>query len=339
MAKKTNPKLIGAFVVGGIALAIAGMLAFGGGQYFTKKAAAVTYFEGSLAGLAVGAPVNFRGVKIGTVTNITILYDITDQTVQIPVQLELEPEKLQIVRGERSERNLGALIERGLRAQLQVQSLVTGQASIELDFHPETPIRLLSPDKSIAEIPTIPSTMDELQANIAAVLEKLSKMPLDEIVNNVNQAIDDLRELLDSGDALVKDLDSDLDPLMQDVKTAVAAAKELMATANARLGLQPGEPLQTLNVTLEEYRALAHQLQGQVGPLGTGLQAAIESLNKGLTSLEQIAALAERDYARNPALVTQVADTLRDARSMLGALRALAEYLQRNPNALLTGKQ
>jgi paraquat-inducible protein B len=181
--------------------------------------------------------------------------------------------------------------------------------------------------------------MDELQANIAAVLEKLSKMPLDEIVNNVNRAIDDLRELLDSGDALVKNLDSELEPLMQDVDAAVAAANELMATANARLGLGPGEPLQTLNVTLEEYRALAQQLQGQVGPLGSGLQAAIESLNKGLTSLEQIAILAERDYARNPALVTQVADTLRDARAMLGALRALAEYLQRNPNALLTGKQ
>src|SRR5690242_12946620 len=135
MAKNTNPKLIGGFVLGALALVVVGVLMFGGGQFLVTKRPAVLYFEGSLGGLAPGAPVNFRGVKIGTVTGMQIEYDVEKQEVHIPVFVEIEPDRIQITSGKRDERNIATLVRRGLRAQLVVQSLVTGQASVQLDFH------------------------------------------------------------------------------------------------------------------------------------------------------------------------------------------------------------
>src|SRR5882724_5288028 len=124
MAKKSNPKLIGAFVIGAIALAIVGAIAFGGTKFLATKHKAVLYFQGSMGGLAVGAPVNFRGVQIGSVTEIKINYDIDNQVMKIPVIIEIMPDMINIVSGKRdTEKNIEALVQRGLRAQLVVQSL------------------------------------------------------------------------------------------------------------------------------------------------------------------------------------------------------------------------
>ena len=134
MAKKANAKLIGGFVAGAIVLVIVGALAFGGAQFFAKKRAAVLFFQGSLSGVDKGSPVTFRGVKIGTVTNVSILYDVTKAVLRIPVHIEIDLEKVQIVSGQRNERNIKTLVERGLRAQLQSVSLVTGQTAVDFDF-------------------------------------------------------------------------------------------------------------------------------------------------------------------------------------------------------------
>src|SRR5262245_57812671 len=171
MAKKTSPKLIGGFVVGAIVLAIAGVIAFGGGKFFTQREQAVLFFsQSSLSGLDVGSPVTFRGVKIGAVTRVVIQYDVDNQRLLIPVFITIEPDKIQVVSGRReTERNLRVLVERGLRAQLEVQSLVTGQASIDFNFHPGTPVTMVGAVKGVRELPTIPSDIDLLKANITSV--------------------------------------------------------------------------------------------------------------------------------------------------------------------------
>ena len=166
MSKRANPKLIGGFVLGAIALVIIGLLAFGSGQYFAPKGRAVLYFAGSLAGLDVGSPVTFRGVKVGTVTKIVIQYDTREQKLRIPVFIEINPEKFQIITGKRSETDIKELVQRGLRAQLQVQSLVTGQTSVDFDFYPDTPIHLVAVETAEMELPTIPSNIDMLKANL-----------------------------------------------------------------------------------------------------------------------------------------------------------------------------
>src|SRR5262249_5629304 len=162
----------GGFVLGAIGLIVVAVPAFAGGQLFTQRMQTVAFFEGSVGGLSAGAPVTFRGVRIGEVTSVVVRYDTHDQTVLIPVHLEIEQSRINTVgtRKHNPEQNLGLLIERGLRAQLVTQSMVTGQQTVQLDFFPNTPIRLTGIEHGVPEIPTVPSSMDELTANVSAVL-------------------------------------------------------------------------------------------------------------------------------------------------------------------------
>ena len=97
MSKQASPTLIGAFVVGAIALVVVGLLVFGGGRFFADRVTWVTYFPGSVKGLRVGAPVNFRGVRIGEVTRIQVLYDEKDGSMLIPVVMQVLPEQITVI--------------------------------------------------------------------------------------------------------------------------------------------------------------------------------------------------------------------------------------------------
>jgi paraquat-inducible protein B len=165
MGKKANPAVVGAFVLGAIALAVVGVLVFGSGKYFRTKVEAVMYFPGSVNGLSIGAPLKFKGVDIGTVSNIQLVLSAgTDgPTARIPVYVQLDPSKIisagsdirlpdPVARDE--------LVQRGLRAQLQSQSILTGLLFIQLDFFPDTPATYVLPQPSDpAEIPKIPTVL------------------------------------------------------------------------------------------------------------------------------------------------------------------------------------
>ena len=197
MAAKSNPKVIGGFVVGAVALLVAGVIAFGGGQYFAKKGKAVLYFDSaSMSGLDIGSPVTFRGVKIGAVTEIDINYDIDAQRLMIPVYVEIELDRIHVIRGKQDSKNIYELIDRGLRAQLVIQSMVTGQASIDLAFHPGTVAAFVGAEKDMVELPTLPSDIDLLKANLAEVLARISKLPLDEIGARTLDTIDSTNVLM-----------------------------------------------------------------------------------------------------------------------------------------------
>src|SRR5512147_2002724 len=94
MSKQANPKLIGGFVLGAIALLVAGLLVFGSGKFFTRRLPVAMYFEGSVSGLDVGAPISFRGVKVGEVTKVFLRYDPSANSLVIPVLAELTPERV-----------------------------------------------------------------------------------------------------------------------------------------------------------------------------------------------------------------------------------------------------
>ncbi len=142
MGKKANPTVIGGFVVGAVALAVAGVLVFGSGKFWTTTVPWVSYFPGSVKGLQIGAPVTFRGVKIGQVTNIKATFDIREEpfTILTPVYWDLEPDRITTIGistaeeakivAEAKRPMASMLIKRGLRAQLQLQSFVTGQKFI-----------------------------------------------------------------------------------------------------------------------------------------------------------------------------------------------------------------
>src|SRR5215468_10649108 len=167
MGRQMNPTTIGAFVVGAIVLLIAGALLFGGGKFFQEKLPYVLFFESSVEGLNVGAPVIFRGVQVGQVTAIQAIADPQTFEIRIKVNISLVRGSIKVgTEGQRFEdphQAMEGLIRRGARATLRTQSFVTGVLYVALDFFPGTPVRLLGLDPTVPEIPTIPSAMDQIK--------------------------------------------------------------------------------------------------------------------------------------------------------------------------------
>ena len=310
MAKRTNPRLIGAFVVGAMALTIVGILAFGGGQYFAKRYEAVMFFQGSLSGLAVGSPVEFRGVKVGSVTSISIQYDVARQDVKIPVYVEIFPKAFQIVGGHHDVGNIENLVQRGLRAHLQLQSLVTGQSFIEFEFRPETPIRLVGAETGMPELPTVPSSLDAIQSDIVSVLGKIAKLPLDEIAER-------LLKVLDHSDHFVATLDAQIAPL----------STSLMQVADEA------------SKTLVDARRLVNNVNGNVGPLFAATEKDLKDADGVLGQADKTLIGIQHAISPDSALVYQVDSMLKEIKAAAADVRGLASYLERNPNALLTGKR
>jgi paraquat-inducible protein B len=148
MAKEANKTLIGLFVVGAIVLLIVALVVFGGGRFFKSTERYVAFFDESVKGLSVGAPVMFRGVRIGKVDDFQVYYNVGEDKFKIPVLITLFPEKIQGIGIEmesteaESRKFWQQMLEDGFRAELQIQSLVTGQLGIQLDFYPGRPLKL-----------------------------------------------------------------------------------------------------------------------------------------------------------------------------------------------------
>ena len=167
MKKDASAILTGAFVIGAVILVVAGIILFGSRGFLAQRPVYVMYFEGSVKGLSEGAPVVFRGVRVGWVKNISLRFDPDAASVRIPVLVEIDPETITGAQG-RSEQQkyLGQLIDQGLKAQLQLQNVLTGQLVIALDFYPDRPVRLVDKDSRYPEIPTIPSSLEQFTRTI-----------------------------------------------------------------------------------------------------------------------------------------------------------------------------
>jgi paraquat-inducible protein B len=333
MAAKASPKVIGGFVVGAIALLVAGVIAFGGGQYFTPKGKAVLYFPAtSLSGLDIGSPLTFRGVKIGSVTDVIIQYDIDNQRLMIPVYVEMELNRIQIVSGQQNEKkNIQALIDRGLRAQLVVQSLVTGQASIDLAFHPDTPAVFVGQEKRFVELPTVPSDIDMLKANLTSVLQRIAKLPLDEIGARTLNTID-------STNALMKNLNAEIGGVATSVKGVGDQATATLREAQARLQLQDGEPMQNLNNTILDTQKLVNKIDGGIDPIIADANKLTTMTLATMDEMRITLETARSSISPDSDLYFQLNRTLKEIQTTASSIRALADYVQRHPDALLLGK-
>jgi len=230
MSKKASKTLIGGFVVGAVVLAVTGVLVFGSGKFLSKTEHYVMYFEGSVKGLNIGSPVMFRGVKIGTVTDIVLRSNAEESTIEIPVFIEIEPDRFQRVGKKR--RKLGIhedtkyLVEAGLRAQLQMQSMVTGQLMIQLDFHPDRPARLIGSDIKYAEIPTI-------KTGLQALTKTLENLPIEEMMNKMGKGMENVNETLEDIQRLVENLDRTLAENAELPYYFTKAMEELSAAARS----------------------------------------------------------------------------------------------------------
>ena len=316
--------MIGAFVLGGIGVAVAAILFFGTFSLFTHPARAVVFFEGSIGGLSPGAPVAFRGVRIGSVASAALIVDRNDLKARIPVYLELEPKRVTLAgtpTGPQSSPTIERLVEAGLRAQLTMQSLVTGQMQVELDLRPDTPARVIGEGGSnVPEIPAIPSDFEELR-------HQLVRVPIAETVAQVERTLVAVEKLANR-------LDAELDPLATSAQRTLERATHTMDVAGTSI-----QRLQEDATTaLGEIRSLAQDGHRQLDDRGRELSRMLLSADQTLHSANTLMNSADSLIAPRSPARTNVEAALRDLADTARALRSFSETIQRNPNALLLGR-
>jgi len=188
MAKKRNKTIIGAFVVGAVVLLIIAIVVFGSGTIFKRTDKYVLFFDGSVKGLAVGAPVIFRGVQIGNVSEVSLIYDPQRKDVLIPVIIDVELSRVKGAPEKLGYADFNALIIQGLRAGLEVQNFITGQLMIGFDFYPDHPIKTYGLIKKYPELPTLPIPTD--------IFEVMNELPIKEISDNLEEIVAGVNKLV-----------------------------------------------------------------------------------------------------------------------------------------------
>ncbi len=323
MSTRANPTAIGAFVVGALAFAVIGLVTLGGLQIFKKELHFVLFFEGSLGGLDVGAPVEIRGVKIGTVTRIRLFA----RRQQIGVYVSIDPSLLP-KGGEVRESVVGVqeLIKQGLRAQLQTQSLLTGQ------LFPNSPIVLTHLDPSVPEIPTVPTTLARLQARLEAFLNKLEQINLDQLTVAMTETMQNARALLGSPE--VKAAIVSANRALQSADLALKNADQVIKGFDKKLDTIGGEASATLAETqklIADTQKVLGRLDAQIEPLSNSLRSTSESATVTLRSVD-------RAVDGDSRLGYEMLRAFRDVADAARSLKTLADYLERHPDALLRGK-
>jgi paraquat-inducible protein B len=360
MGKRTNPAVIGGFIVGAVVLIIVGILVFSRGQFLSDKRVFVLFFEGSVKGLNIGAPVDFQGVQIGSVTDIRLHYLAKDHEFRTPVFIELEPARISevdvrdaTVDAEIKERRLfKTLIERGLRAQLATQSLVTGQLFIQMVFRPDTPVRLVGGVSEAPELPTIPTTMQQATQEAQELLKKLGELPLDQLFANVLGITEGLNRLVNAPETqglvqalsgtttelqeLARHLNGGVGRLLDDIGGISKAAGSLVTDAQQLVRRVDGQvvPLstnvkETLDVTrgaVKDTQQLIRQVDSRIGRLMDGITETTKVAQATLT------------HTQRTVVDDKLASALIEFTAAVRSFRLLADYIERNPNALLYGK-
>ncbi len=275
-------------------------------QAYSQKVSFVLYFKGSVRGLSIGAPVEFRGIKVGKVTDIRMEYDQRNTTFRIPVLVQIEPERVIEISDVSSDADnspytlLDRLVERGLRARLQTGSYLTGQLFVELDMHPGAPKTLVGENQTFRELPTLPTPFDEITASVTQFLKKLQSIPIDKIADELH-----------------------------------ATLKGTNRTVNAPEVI---ESIQALKSSLTVLTRLLGHVDKRVGPLSTRFEGAAVAAEKALKQAQKT--MASMDGVINPEapLHYRMLEMTRELAETARSIRIFIQMIENNPESLLFGR-
>ncbi len=320
MAKRTSPRKVGAFVIGALALAVVAIAVLGSGRLFRTTHQYVCFFDGSVNGLRTGAAVKFKGVRIGEVKSILLSLDVGQgpttlartSVIKIPVIIEIDQNRM--VQHGLTSLNLGdparmqLAIARGLRAQLAIDSLLTGLLYIDLDMHPGAPARFAMPRNSrYEEIPTLPTAFEQAQSAAARLMSQIDRIQLDQIANTANEALAAIRDLANSAQ----------------LHDAIASLRDTG---------------QSLNRAANEIQRLTANMNRQIGPMSQSIQATAHNTDATLQATKATLARVDNTLAPDAPLLYQANQTMADLGAAARSVRRLADYLNRNPDALVRGR-
>ena len=319
---KRNALMIGLFVLVSLALAALAITFLGGNRLFEQRTRAVVYFTNSVKGLYVGAPVTFRGVAIGQVDAIGIEVDPNSLVTRVPVQLFITSRLLQMSGGDGDTMDMRQLVQRGLRARLAQQSLVTGQALIDLDFEPKTPLTLVggANSKSV-EIPVVKGAFDDLVAQI-------TELPLKDTVGDLRRTLAELQNTSAAAQKVMKQAG-------EDWRQASLAAQEIIRNTDRTLQTVGTQA----NATLSSVQRLSDTTNSLVAATQPDIASTLASTRDAARSVEvSMQSFAELSAPGSPAR-EDLESTLRDLSQTARSLRQVSELLENQPNALIFGRR
>ncbi len=326
-----NPKVIGAFVTAALLLTVGMIMYFGTSNFLNRSTYYILFFDQSVNGLNVGSAVKFRGVPVGSVKKIMIRADgQVESSTAIPIVIEVNRSRLEndlgVPTAAFEPQTIRGSIERGLVAELSLESFITGQLFVELGIKPDrmddTSFHL-DEYKGMVEIPTLNSSLDQITADIAQIIADVSDLDIDELNRNINAVLVNAATVMEGIDS---------EAISQSVTDAADQVTELMASPEFK------ESLIAVKGAFQEIRDTAESFNLSDGPLAETIDHWTVQITETLDSLDNLtndaSALLKPDSNVRYEFETMLRELGRAARS----IRLLSEYLERNPNALLTGR-
>jgi len=317
MSEKNNTVAIGVFVVGAMLIAISAAIFFGGTGWGGNKNKVVMVFEGSVKGLSIGAPVALRGVQIGQVTDIHLIFDTSTIDITMTVEAEIDGDSFE-TRGN-AEGYLGdEMIARGLRAQLNSQSILTGLLYIQLDFHPNSPVNIVDLDSPYDQIPTIPTDLQR-------ITKGLESMDFIGVANDIQSIANSLNAFVNT--EAFQNIPEDLHNSLVSFQKLSNQLNDQLVTSGPKLDIFLGETSKTVTILNSEIPKISSAAVHTMKALDTAMSA-FETTMKEIDNL--VSDDSSTTYALNKAL--------REISLAARELQLLAKTLEEHPEVLLRGK-
>ncbi len=323
MSKRVNTTSIGLFIVVGVALGVIGLLLFSSSKLFSRTEEMIAYFDHSLNGLEVGAPVKYRGVTLGSVKRIMVRYNQAPNDFALPVILEVDQTLLRKRLGDESVDvfTRGAVersVRKGLRATLQTNSLLTGVLLVGLDFQPHSPPPVFHElQKIYVEVPSEPTGVQQLMNNLASLDLKSIEKNLNALLINLNTSVSSLH----------------LGEIHDDITKALTSVDRLVSSPDLK------NDLAAVHTTLEQYRLLAEKLNNRVDPLADEVTKTLAEADRALVQVRGAAQNVRIQLAPDAPLPNDLDQALRQLSDSLQSLSSLLDFLKQHPNALITGRE
>ena len=322
MSEKPNPTTMGSFIVLGLVLGVGGIILFSSWKIFAKTEKYVLYFDASIEGLNPGAPVRFRGVTVGSVVETLIHHNQVAGDMHTPVIIEVDQslirKKTDLTINLSDEASFERMLQQGMRGMLEAESLVTGVLYVELDILPQAPAPTFHQvKKEYKEIPTVPT-------QIHTLINKLANL-------DFTRAMDQLTSVLTRLDSSLAELK--VAQINDGLTNLLASLNQLVRSPDLT------NSLGSLHKTLDEYRLLSEKVRGRIDPLADSADGTLKEAQATLAELRQNLQNVRDLLAPEASLRRDVSATLDELAEAARSIGALADFLNRNPNALLSGRK
>jgi paraquat-inducible protein B len=327
---KVSPAVVGLFVLGALVLGLVALFSFGGINFFSRPERFVVYFDESIHGLDLGSPVKLRGVRVGRVVNIGLRYVPATKQSVVAVACELNRNLIVDDKGQSidvtEDGKLQGLVDQGMRAQLGVIGLATGLLYVELDFfdpklYPATPRTDIV--TKYVEMPAVPSAISEFQSNLTEILNDIKRIDFAALSRELTGLLADTRRKINA---------LDTDALVTEWTKAGTAVRTLADSPELKQSfVNLNAATQKLDAILADY--------AKDGPKAGDIAKTLADVRGTLETFDGTVATVQKFVNAQRNLGDDASQALIKLGEAASAVRELADFLERNPSALLSGRK